>query len=204
MQKHGFARLLVWSADPAEVLADGRAHQSFSLKSCDATRKYWPYDFEALVNITLGATDLEMRLRVINTGKMPFAFTAALHSYFAANLSDAQLLGLAGRPYEDSAAGGSWRVQEEGAVTFGSELDRIYPAVGEELTLISDGQRLRIASEGFRDIVVWNPGPTLAAALPDLGFGQHMHFVCIEAAHVLSPIVLAPGESWCGAQLLYA
>lgn len=203
LQKHGFARGLPWTARPAEGLPDGRSRLSFSLHSCAETRAYWPHDFEAALEITLGARELEMRLRVRNAGPSPFAFTAALHSYFAANLSNARLLGLAGRPYEDAADGGRWCVQRDDAVAFGGELDRVYPEAGGELTLVSDGHRLRIHAEGFRDAVIWNPGPALAAALPDLGAGQHARFVCVEAASVLHPVVLTPGQAWSGAQRLY-
>lgn len=202
LPKHGFARGLSWSAQPVAVLPDGRSRMSLVLESCAETRRQWPHDFNATMDITLGASELEMRLQVRNTGSAPFSFTAALHSYFAANLSDARLLGLAGRPYEDAADGGRWRLQRDDAVVFGAELDRVYPEVADELTLVSDGHRLRIAAEGFRDVVVWNPGPALAAALPDLGESQHAHFVCVEAANVLHPVVLAPGQSWSGAQRL--
>ncbi len=204
LQKHGFARGLPWTAHPVVALPDGRSRLSLGLESCAQTRRQWPHDFAATLEITLGATELELRLQVRNTGSAPFSFTAALHSYFAANLSNACLLGLAGRPYEDAADGGRWRVQHDEAVAFGEELDRVYPEVGDELTLVSDGHRLRIAADGFRDVVVWNPGPALAAALPDLGDGQHAHFVCVEAANVLHPVVLAPGQSWSGAQRLSA
>lgn len=204
LQKHGFARGLPWTAQSAETLPEGRARLSLTLDASGDTRAHWPHDFEAVMEITLGARELGMRLQVSNTGSVAFAFTAALHSYFAADLSTARLHGLAGRPYEDAADGGCWRVQEDDAVAFGAELDRVYPEAGGELTLVSGGQRLRIAADGFRDVVVWNPGPALAAALPDLGAGQHAHFVCVEAANVLHPVVLAPGDTWSGAQRLYA
>ncbi|KFN41939.1 D-hexose-6-phosphate mutarotase [Arenimonas metalli] len=204
LPKHGFARGLPWTAGPVEALPDGLSRLSLSLNASAETRVLWAHEFEAVMEITLGARELEMRLRVRNTGPAPFAFTAALHSYFAADLSDARLRGLAGRPYEDAADGGRWRLQEGDEVAFGAELDRVYPEVADELTLVAGGQGLRIAADGFRDVVVWNPGPVLAAALPDLGAGQHLHFVCVEAANVLHPVVLAPGQAWSGAQRLFA
>lgn len=204
LKKHGFARGLPWSPRPVAALPDGCSRLSLELESCAETRGQWPHDFQAAMEITLGASELEMRLHVRNTGSAPFSFTAALHSYLAASLSDARLLGLAGRPYEDAADGGRWRVQRDDTVEFGEEVDRVYPEVGGELALVSDGQRLRIGADGFRDVVVWNPGPALAAALPDLGDGHYAHFVCVEAANVLHPVVLSPGESWSGAQILSA
>ena len=61
---------------------------------------------------------------------------------------------------------------------------------------------LHIESEGFRDAVVWNPGATLAASMGDLGAGEHLRFVCVEAATVVEPVTLAPGERWLGVQRL--
>ena len=61
---------------------------------------------------------------------------------------------------------------------------------------------MRIAAEGFRDAVVWNPGATLAASIGDLGAGEHLRFVCVEAATVMEPVTLAPGEQWVGVQRL--
>lgn len=205
LAKHGFARTQPWRAAADETFADGRTGLRLTLDASAATRTLWPFEFEATLELRLGIDSLELRLGVHNRGAAPFAFTAALHSYLAvADAGLAEVRGLEGRPYEDSAAGGARRVQPEPALRFAGEVDRIYPGAAGPLVLACGPDRLRVESEGFRDVVVWNPGPALAAGLADLGPGQHRHFVCIEAAVVLEPVVLAPGEAWSGCQRLLA
>jgi len=200
--KHGFARTQPWVAGAGETFDDGCAGLRLTLESNAATRALWPFEFEATLDVRLGAGFLDIRLGVRNRGDVAFAFTAALHSYLAvADLADAALSGLEGRPYEDTAGGG-WHVQPASALRFEGEVDRVYPQVAGPLQLVSARETLHIAAEGFRDVVVWNPGPDLAAGLADLGAGQHRHFVCVEAATVLSPVVLAPGGTWSGSQRL--
>lgn len=200
LPKHGFARVVPWTIGDRARLADGRAALRFHLRSDDATRAIWPHDFEATLDVSLGVDSLSLRLGIRNPGDRSFAFTAALHSYLSVDLADATLHGLAGRPFEDAAGQGDWRVQSDTPVRFDGELDRVYPEVSDELALESGGDRLRIRAEGFRDVVVWNPGARLSAGLVDLGVDQHLHFVCVEAAAVLKPVVLAPGQAWWGSQ----
>jgi glucose-6-phosphate 1-epimerase len=87
-------------------------------------------------------------------------------------------------------------------VRFVGELDRIYPDSPANTTLSEPTGALRIHAEGFRDTIVWNPGERLGASIPDLGEGEHRHFVCVEAGTVIEPITLAPGQAWRGSQQL--
>ena len=48
--------------------------------------------------------------------------------------------------------------------------------------------------------VVWNPWAEKAAQMADLD--GHAHFLCVEAGHVTTPLPLAPGARWVGAQTL--
>jgi glucose-6-phosphate 1-epimerase len=58
---------------------------------------------------------------------------------------------------------------------------------------------LTLSADGFADRVMWNPGPD--AALGDVPPGGAGGFVCIESAQ-LTPVTLAPGETWTGRQTL--
>lgn len=205
LAKHGFARCRPWRTGDVETFEDGSTGLELTLAADAATLALWPFEFEARLGLRLGRDTLEVRLDVHNRGTVPFAFTAALHSYLAvADAAQATLSGLEGRPYEDAAGGGAWQVQPDSALRFDGEVDRVYPQVGGPLQLVSGQDRLRIEATGFPDVVVWNPGASLAAGLADLGAGQHRGFVCVEAAAVLKPVVLAPGGSWSGAQRLGA
>lgn len=204
LPKHGFARGLPWrilsaSSDPTS------ARLRFVLTDDPDTLALWPHAFEACLEVVLEADALEIALEVRNTGGAAFAFTAALHGYLAVDdLRGVGVHGLEGRPYEDAADAGQWRMQDPGALRFDGELDRVYPEVSGPVLLEERGRRLHVSAGGFPDVVVWNPGPTLAAGLADLGAGQHLHFACIEAAAVLKPVVLAPEGTWKGWQRLRA
>ena len=59
-----------------------------------------------------------------------------------------------------------------------------------------------IRQQGFADAVVWNPGEEKGDALADMPEGGWKQMLCVEAAQVLRPIELAPGETWAGMQTL--
>jgi len=141
---------------------------------------------------------------VENPGERAFAFSAALHTYFAlGDIAAARLRGLGGAAYQDWAEGADntrSRVQREEELAFQGEVDRIYFAAPDALVLRDGGRSLSIAQGGFSDTVVWNPGEVKGAALDDLEPGGWRKFVCVEAA-VIDPVVtLGPGGDWSGWQ----
>lgn len=203
--KHGFARLLEWNFLGIEPASGDRSDAAvFELDDSSRTQA-WPHRFRARLHVALAPSTLEVGLEILNRDESPFGFTAALHTYLrVARLAEAELHGLEGTPYEDSARS-SARMPASGApVRFEGELDRIYPQSPRLLSLHDADRVLRIESEGFRDTIVWNPGATLAASIADLGAGEHLRFVCVESATVIEPVQLAPGERWLGVQRLRA
>ena len=50
------------------------------------------------------------------------------------------------------------------------------------------------------DVVVWNPGPTRAAALADMPDDDWLQLLCVEAAVIGAPVTLAAGQEWVGRQ----
>jgi len=117
-------------------------------------------------------------------------------------LAAVELEGLESAPYEDSARKSAPMPASNAPIRFEGELDRIYAASPRSLRLRDGESTLHIEAEGFRDTVVWNPGATLAASMGDLGAGEHLRFVCVEAGTVVEPVTLAPGERWLGVQRL--
>lgn len=198
MQKHGFARTTPWTFHGID---DDAA--LFELAD-DGTRfPGWPHPFRARLRLHLDATRLSVTLEIDNTGRAPFAFTAALHTYLrVADIASVTLEGLQGCDYEDSANGGTLHREHNYEIVFEGEVDRIYADVVAPITLIDGNGTLAIEQEGFGDVVVWNPGEQLAARIGDLSPGDHRHFVCVEAAQVLQPVVLEAGETWIGVQRL--
>lgn len=65
------------------------------------TRAMFDYSFTAALAVTLKADQLVCDMRVVNTDSKEFDFTAALHTYFAANVGDVRVEGLGGLSYLD-------------------------------------------------------------------------------------------------------
>ncbi|MGH8808503.1 MAG: D-hexose-6-phosphate mutarotase, partial [Noviherbaspirillum sp.] len=198
--KHGFARAFPWSgtADSAGVPA------TLKLRDQDHTRKIWPHAFDAETTVTLEPDRLVVALSVTNRDSTPWAFTAALHTYLRTDdIRNVQLQGLQNVRYEDATAANALSVQQEKDLRIGGELDRVYLSPPRELLLLENGApSLRIAQQGFEDTVVWNPGPDNARALADFPDEDWLRMLCVEAACVATPVLLQPGESWEGRQLL--
>ena len=192
LPRHGFARTRAWDAD-----GDGR----FRLRDDEATRAIWPHAFDATYAVDVVDRALRLVLTIANTGPEPFEFTAALHTYLRADLRDVTIDGLTGVRYRDQTAGGAERV-DEGPLRFAGEVDRIYLDAPGVVRLRDGARTVDVSAAGFPDVVVWNPGETLAATIGDLDPGGWRRFVCIEAAAIARPVRLAPNESWTGRQEL--
>lgn len=199
LRRHGFARHLPW----AFAGSDGEA-AVFVLEDGPGTAE-WPHAFACRVAVSPAAQRLVVALEVENRGHDTFAFAAALHTYLRVDaLEQVHVEGLQGCDYEDTAAGGTLHRQTDHAVVFEGEVDRLYGDVVAPLELVEGSRRVQLEHAGFGDAVVWNPGERLAAGIGDLAPGEHRQFVCIEAAQVLQPVVLPPGERWQGEQRLDA
>lgn len=197
LRKHGFARLLDWSF---AGIADGAA--SFELHDGPATAE-WPHAFACRLSVALADHTLTIALQVENRGDDRIAFTTALHTYLRVDdIGHAAVEGLQGCDYEDSANGGTLHREGAHQVLFDGEVDRIYGDVVAPLRLVDGQHHVDIEQDGFSDCVLWNPGQALAARMPDLADGEYCRFVCVEAGQALRPVVLAPGERWCGSQRL--
>jgi glucose-6-phosphate 1-epimerase len=191
---HGFARIATWR------LAAARPGPAIELDLGDdaATRAQWPHAFRLRFTVDLAET-LRVELRVENTGRAPFAFEEALHTYFAVgDVHSAELRGLAGTPWDEFAAAPEPDVPAGEPLRFRAETDRIFRGVPDRLELRAPALRRTIAitTNGARSAVVWNPWPAKAARMPQMGADEWTRFVCVESANVRRDAVeLAPGAS---------
>ena len=203
LPRHGLLRTRRWKL--VEMASHGRHAQAvLRFVADDATRQLWPHEFEAEVTFSLMGQQLDIELLVVNSGDAPFEFAAALHTYLRTNdVLKAQLEGLQGVKYEDNTTG-QWQQQWGDVTQVVGEIDRLYHDAPGELVLREMGRKLAIAHADFTDVVVWNPGPEKAAQLDDLPDDDWTKMLCIEAARVVDPVTLAPGEDWAGMQTLIA
>lgn len=196
--RHGFARTMDWT-----LLEASDGHARYQLSSSDETRLRWPHPFQLQFEIRLLHERLSMSLEVANIGSEPFPFTGALHTYLrVANLAAASVRGLQDRPFVDEVTEMPM-IDSAPALKFDGLIDRVYPDAAAVEVLVHTGfGDINLVSEGFRDLVIWNPGKKAAASLFDLHPGGYQNFVCVESAAVQNPVSLAGGEQWRGSQIL--
>jgi glucose-6-phosphate 1-epimerase len=205
LPRHGFARTSEWTLDDVARAPDGGAMAALSLRDSPATRAIWNHAFHATLTARACGEELAVSLAVENTGSAPISFTAALHSYLRVHdVGEVELVGLHGVRYRESGAPGQLIRDEASVVRVDGEIDRVYVDVPRTLTLYEPSRSVEIRLEGFRDAVLWNPGPMKAAALADLPPGGEREMLCVEAGAVQLPVVVAPGERWEGAQRFIA
>ena len=209
-RRHGFARNSLWRLACAEIVQH-EAVARYVLDRRDTAPEDWEHAFALAYEVRVAGGQLSLALTVSNPSPVAWACHAALHTYLqVGDLASVALQGLENLNYLDQTQDGRAFVQAPAPLRFTGEIDRIYADVSAPLLLTESGgnsepagtRAVRIAQEGFRDTVVWNPGAEKAAALRDLSPGGQTRFVCVEGAAVLQAIALAPGASWTGRQLL--
>jgi len=203
LPRHGFLRNRGWRH--VEMPTHGQHAQAvLRFVANDATRALWPHEFEAEITVSIIGQQLDIEFAVTNTGEASLEFSVALHTYLRTNdVLKAQLEGLQGVKYEDNNTG-QWQQQWGDVTQVVGEVDRLYHDAPSTLTLRELGRKLAIRHAAFTDVVVWNPGPQKAAQLDDLPEGDWQKMLCVEAARVIDPVTLPPGEEWAGMQTLIA
>jgi glucose-6-phosphate 1-epimerase len=195
---HGLVRTRLWEVVKSEALADGGTSVTFAFASTVETRAIWEHDFRVEVQIQSRADGLALELVLTNTGATSFHSGSGFHTYFAvSDVSEARVEGLEGVPVLDTLT--DQRALQQGHVRFDGEVDAVYSASPEILTLADAERKISIQSQSADSVVVWNPGET--AIKKDLAPASYREFVCVETclaggAETLEEMaVLEPGAS---------
>lgn len=193
LPKHGFARNARWQPVPA-----GPSEAALQLVDSAQTRALWPEGFSLRLGVQLLPGELRVTLDVHNPGDKAWSFAVALHTYLRVHdVAAASLEGLAGAPRWDAVRDvrGTQPVEP---LAFDGEFDSVYsPAEGATLRLRHGGGTLALRqSASCTETVVWNPGEALCARLADMPADGWRHMLCVEAARIDAPVLLAPGASW--------
>ncbi|XP_020220689.1 putative glucose-6-phosphate 1-epimerase [Cajanus cajan] len=208
LDQHGFARNRFWNIDddpppfPTNTLS--KAFVDLILKPSEEDMKSWPHSFEYRLRIALGpGGDLMLTSRIRNTNSdgKPFSFTFAYHTYFSvSDISEVRVEGLETLDYLDNLQNKERFTEQGDALTFESEVDKIYLSTPTKIAII-DHEKKRtfvVRKDGLPDAVVWNPWDKKAKAMADFGDDEYKHMLCVEAAAIEKPITLKPGEEWKG------
>lgn len=194
---HGFARTIPWELLDARRRPDGRVRLEFAPVMNDAARAQWPHAATVQYNITVGQ-ELEVELATTNTGSTAFELGQALHTYFTVgDVRQASVVGLAGCAFIDKVEGAQ-RKQQDGAVSFSGETDRVYLGTTGYCEILDPvlQRKLLITSTGSRSTVVWTPWTEKAEKMGDFGPDGQWRMLCVETANAADDVItLAPGEA---------
>ncbi len=196
LPKHGFARNTPWRLLPE--LSQG-PRQVFGFSANEHTLALWPFQFRALLTVSLTEGGLKVALRVENSGTQRLEFTGALHTYLAVNqLAQVSLLGQGQQPEWDAVR--DTHQTCSGQLIFNTEFDRVYNVSTQAQptwTLQEGAARLQIQqSPSWGQSVVWNPGAEKCSQLHDMPMDGYQHMLCVEAASVTSSVQVQPSQHW--------
>ncbi len=202
LPKHGFLRTKAWKLNDQRH-ADDFALVTLEISDDEETRALWPHPFRAEITIMLEADRLDLEFCVENTGSEAFEFTGALHTYLRmTQVEDVSLEGLYGHDYRD-AANGDVVIRETGTeLRIDRETDRVYHNIKRPQLLQAANLSLAIHSQGYPDVVIWNPWVDQCAKLKDMAPDGWRHMLCVEAAAARKPVSVPVGEEWYGRQTL--
>jgi glucose-6-phosphate 1-epimerase len=202
LPKHGFARLMDW-----QLVSQQSDSVRLELVSSEASRAMWPHEFVAGIVVTLERDAIKIQFDVTNRGQQALSFAIALHTYFqVSDIHQTVLMGLQGHDFWDAVKDAKQpqaRRRETQDLHFGEETDRVYVNAPSQLWLKDGSHQLSIRqSESMPETVVWNPGMKLCQSMQDMPPEGWRHMLCVEAACIERPLVLAPGQSWQGWQAM--
>ncbi len=192
---HGFARTSPWEVTETAELDSGATYLALRLPTHNTPSIGWPYATPVEVRFTVGKR-LEIELRTRNLEPSPLIISQALHTYFrVGDIRRVRILGLDGCPFLDKVDGGR-RKKQEGPLTIGSEVDRIY--LNSTLDCLIDdpslNRRIRIEKQGSASTIVWNPWEKKASTLGDMSEDGYLEMVCVESANAAEDVVrIVPG-----------
>ncbi len=192
--KHGFARLLNWRKTHDEQ-SDSTWRVTYRLTNKDVPKKiakvqHFKADFTALFS----KDRLTLTLKVENTGKETFCYESAFHTYFRVHdVRRVQVDGLEGASYVDTAKRDEPTLVQDGPITFGETVDRIFDTTQTpRIVDPSIGRVISVESENAGTTIVWNPGPEDVKELSDLTKSEWKQFVCVETGNARENAVTLP------------
>ena len=195
---HGFARARAWRLIKAEPAPDGTVVIDLGLDDDESTRALWPHAFRARYRVTVGDT-LGMALDVTNTGRAPFSFEAALHTYLTVgDIRTASVGGLENTRFIDKVDAMTRKRHGAEPLRLTGETDRVF--LGTPARCVVDDptlrRRLSVDKTGSVSTVVWNPWSVKAAEMADLEPEDWRRMICVETANAADDAVtLAPGAT---------
>jgi glucose-6-phosphate 1-epimerase len=194
--QHGFARLSVWDVLGASIQDGAGIEMRMGLVETAETKNLWPYSFTLQLTIVIGSS-LNLELRCVNTGKEPFTYTDALHSYFAVSeIHNIGITGLKGSRYYDGNETMRINFQHGESIRIEKEENRRYLGTTSTCHINDAGfsRTIQVGKTGSRITVVWNPWIETSKKMTDMTEDGYQTMICVEAVNAYDDTVtLEPG-----------
>lgn len=202
LPKHGLVRQMAWGVAQGPSAEGDAVSVVLALRADELAASAWGQACVVQLQVRLSPGRLCTTLHLHNQGDQAWSFTGALHTYLAVqDATQAELTGLGGQAEWDAVL--DVHASAAPSQRFGTEFDRVYTAPAQALTLQDGARRLSITqSATWPQQVVWNPGPTKCTSLADMPPDGWRQMLCVEAACVDEPVVVAPSAQWSGWQAL--
>lgn len=194
--RHGFGHQVDWHLVRSEI-DDGVVTQEWGCTQADVVdRQFFAPPFHARTLYRFDR-ELEMRLRVHNTGADSFSYEAGLIPHLrVGNVAQVRIDGLGGADFRDLQTGHEDTQIGTLTVPGGHQLDRLYETA--EPVVITDPvlrRRIILRGIGHSHTAIWNPGAERAATTPELA-EEWPEMLCVAVFNVGPGAVrLLPGES---------
>ncbi|KAL3609827.1 hypothetical protein D5086_000847 [Populus alba] len=208
LEQHGFARKKIWAIDqnPPPFLqhndSNDKVYTDLLLKPSEEDLKIWPHSFEFRLRVCLTVEgNLTMISRIRNINCKPFSFSIAFHTYFSiSDISEVRVEGLETLDYLDNLFQRERFTEQGDALTFESEVDRVYLSSSDVIAVFDHEQKrtFTIRKEGLPDVVVWNPWEKKSKSMVDFGDEEYKQMLCVDGAAIEKQVTLKPGEEWTG------
>ncbi|KAH6767363.1 Galactose mutarotase-like superfamily protein [Perilla frutescens var. hirtella] len=213
LEQQGFARNKNWTIEENPPLLHpkdslGKSFVDLLLRSSEEDIKCWPNCFEFRLRVSLSVDgNLVLISRIRNINGKPFSFSFAYHTYLSvSDISEVRIEGLETLEYLDNLCGRECFTEQCDAITFESEVDRVYLNSPKYIAVL-DHERKRtyvLRKDGLPDVVVWNPWEKKSKTMVDIDDDGYKHMVCVDGAAIEKIITLKQGEEWTGRMELIA
>jgi len=208
LAQHGFARSERWSLDTIVLDDEAGVSVRLVLSPSAAVQEKYPFPCKLNYIVTLAEHQLTSHLKVDNTGTSVMEFQALLHTYHRVPANLVGVTPLQGLTYLDKTKSGTPKETENrDAVDVQEFTDFVYEnartaSSGRYALSWGGSEKVEVRCTGFDDLVVWNPGKENGAKMGDMESGGWERFVCVEPGIVSSFVILIPGASWSGQQVM--
>ena len=192
----GLRATMAWQlADSGTVESGDGCTVALLLRDTEATRAIWPHAFTARLTVKLAPWSLHVALDIENTGNGPLSFTAALHTYCAWTTSPQRRCKASQGARRWDAVRDVHENDTAAAAAFRRRVrQRLCRRPPRRLRLVQPTGATRDLPKRQLHARPWSGtrAPSSSASLADMPDDGWRHMLCVEAARIDEPVLLAP------------